>query len=81
MKRLWVDPGWRGRGVGRALMAGLEEAARLLGLEALRLDTGSRQPEAVALYESSGWERVHVDDDGRPYHFRYAKTLAVRDGA
>jgi GNAT superfamily N-acetyltransferase len=60
VRRLWVDPRWRRRGVARALMDGLEQAARDLGLLEMRLATGDRQPEAVALYESLGWRRVKV---------------------
>ena len=66
VRRLWVDPQWRGRGVGRDLMARLEEAAHDLGLSVLRLATGDRQPEAVALYEGTGWERVFVTPEGAP---------------
>jgi GNAT superfamily N-acetyltransferase len=66
VRRLWVDPGSRGRGIGRALMTGLEVEARRLGISKLILATGDRQPEAVALYESSGWERVGVDANGAP---------------
>jgi GNAT superfamily N-acetyltransferase len=79
VKRLWVDPAWRGRGAGRSLMAALEDGARGLGLHALELGTGERQPEAVCLYASSGWERLRVDGDGRPlpdWHLRFAKRLA-----
>ena len=47
-------------------MAGIEDAARELGLTDLRLGTGDAQPEAIALYASSGWERVFVGRDGRP---------------
>jgi GNAT superfamily N-acetyltransferase len=61
VRRVWVDPEWRRRGVARALMEGLEDAARDLGLVTLRLATGDRQPEAVALYDSFGWERTRVD--------------------
>jgi GNAT superfamily N-acetyltransferase len=78
IRRLWVDPGQRGQGVARALMAGVEDAARELGLTDLRLGTGDRQPEAVALYESSGWERVLVGRDGRPVpprHIWFVKQL------
>ncbi len=59
-------------------MAGVEDSARELGLTDLRLGTGDRQPEAVALYESSGWERVHVGNDGRPVpprHIWFVKQL------
>ncbi len=58
VKRMYVAPSARGRGVARALLAGLEEAAGGLGLDRLVLETGLRQPEAVALYASSGWTRV-----------------------
>jgi len=78
VKRLWVHPAWRGLGVGRALMDALEETARRLGLDSLELATGDRQPEAVALYESSGWERLHVDEAGRPlpeWFIRFVKRL------
>jgi GNAT superfamily N-acetyltransferase len=78
IRRLWVDPASRGQGVARALMGGIEDAARDLGLTDLRLGTGDRQPEAVALYESSGWERALVGRDGRPVpprHIWYTKLL------
>ncbi len=78
IRRLWVDPAWRGHGIARALMAAVEDAARELGLTDLRLGTGDRQPEAVALYESSGWERVLVGRDGRPVpprHIWFVKLL------
>jgi GNAT superfamily N-acetyltransferase len=66
VKRLWVHPGSRGLGIARALMQGLEAAGRELGFVTLRLETGSRQPEAVALYDGSGWERQHEDWEGGP---------------
>jgi GNAT superfamily N-acetyltransferase len=78
IRRLWVDPRQRGQGVARALMTGVEEAARQLGLTDLRLGTGDRQPEAVSLYESSGWERVLLGKDGRPVpprHIWFVKRL------
>jgi len=80
VRRLWVDPVWRGRGVARALMAELEQAALDLGLGALQLGTGDRQPEAVALYRATGWERVHVGRDGQPlpdWFIRFTKTLSA----
>jgi hypothetical protein len=60
-------------------MDALEQSARVLGLVALRLGTGDRQPEAVALYTATGWERVHLDADGGPLpvcHIRFVKHLA-----
>ena len=79
VRRLWVDPTWRGHGLGRTLMTGLEQEARSLGLSALILATGDRQPEAVGLYETAGWERLHVDAGGAPLpacHIRFSKVIA-----
>ena len=80
VRRLWVDPGWRRLGVGRVLMEALEEAARTRGADTRRLATGDRQPEAVALYEGSGWERGRVDTyEGEAETvcvFRFSKSLS-----
>jgi GNAT superfamily N-acetyltransferase len=54
VKRLWTDPARRGRGVARTVMAELESVAADLGYTALWLATGTRQPEAVAFYATTG---------------------------
>lgn len=58
VKRMYVAPGMRGRGVGRALLDALEAEARALGARRLVLETGPRQPEAIALYERAGFVRI-----------------------
>lgn len=58
LKRMFVRSGARQRGVARALLAAGEQAARELGYHALWLETGLRQPEAVALYRSAGYTGV-----------------------
>jgi GNAT superfamily N-acetyltransferase len=55
VKRMYVVPGARGLGLARAMLAHLEDTARAAGAEAMVLETGLRQPEAIALYESSGY--------------------------
>jgi GNAT superfamily N-acetyltransferase len=78
VKRLWVDPDWRGHGIGRALMAALEQTARDLGLSDLELATGHRQPEAVSLYTATGWARRFEDADGNallPGYIRFTKRV------
>lgn len=58
IKRMYVVPTARGRGVARALLLALEHEARRLGYAIARLDTGPRQPAAKALYESTGYRPV-----------------------
>lgn len=58
LRRMYVAPDARGRGYGRVLLAALEDAARGLGYERLRLETGNLQVEALALYERVGYARI-----------------------
>ena len=58
IKRMYVSPSVRGKGVGRALLSALEEEARRLGTKRLLLETGVRQPEALALYRKSGFAEI-----------------------
>ncbi len=58
IKRMFVRVEARGHGLGRALLFALEAEARRLGLTRLVLETGTRQHEALALYESAGFSRI-----------------------
>jgi GNAT superfamily N-acetyltransferase len=58
VKRMYVVPAARGQGLSRALLAALEDSARGAGVTRLRLETGDRQPEAVRLYETSGYRPI-----------------------
>lgn len=58
LKRMYTTPGARRRGVSRALLAQLEREAVALGMRRLQLETGRRQPEAIALYEADGYHRI-----------------------
>jgi GNAT superfamily N-acetyltransferase len=66
IKRMYVAPEARGRGVGKALLDALESLARDLGYALVRLDTGPKQPGAQRLYERSGYVSV-PDYNGNPY--------------
>ena len=66
IKRMYVAPEERGRGVGRALLAALEDAARSLGYTRVRLDTGAKQPEAEAMYRRAGYREIG-DYNGNPF--------------
>jgi GNAT superfamily N-acetyltransferase len=58
IKRMYVVPEARSRGLARMLLSALEDAARELGYARVRLDTGPRQPHARALYESTGYREI-----------------------
>jgi GNAT superfamily N-acetyltransferase len=60
IKRLYVAAEARGEGVSRRILDGLERAAIARGYQAVRLDTGDRQPPALALFRSAGY--VAIDD-------------------
>jgi len=77
LKRMYVVPAARGRGLGRRVLVELEGAARRLGYAAVVLETGDRQPEALALYESSGYERIpcYPPYDSRALSLCFEKRL------
>ena len=58
IKRMYLVPSARGQGVARILLRALEDAARRLGYDVVRLDTGPRQPHARGLYESEGYVAI-----------------------
>ena len=58
IKRMYVEPCARGCGVGRALIEALESTLLRCGIRLVRLETGVRQPEALALYERCGYVRI-----------------------
>jgi putative acetyltransferase len=69
IKRMFVEPSARGRGVGRAVLVELHRWAAELGHERSRLETSKRLEAAVRLYSKAGYEVIpnyapytHVDD-------------------
>jgi len=77
IKRMYVAPEARGRGVGRALLDSLESDARRLGALRLVLETGERQAEALALYARAGFSRIPAFGEyaGSPLSVCLAKPL------
>lgn len=65
LKRMFVRPELRGKGISKALMAFLEARAAACGCRELRLETGVRQPEALGLYARSGYVRCGPFGDYR----------------
>jgi len=58
LKRMWVAPDARSRGVGKALLRAVEDSARAAGRRRMVLETGVEQPEAIGLYVAAGYQPV-----------------------
>lgn len=58
VKRMYTAPAARGRGLARAVLAAVERSAREAGRRRMVLETGGRQPEAISLYLSAGYQRI-----------------------
>ncbi len=58
IKRVFVQPAFRGLGAARAVLTELEQWAGELAYTGYVLETGLQQPEAIRLYESSGYQRI-----------------------
>jgi GNAT superfamily N-acetyltransferase len=58
VKRMYVAPSGRRQGLARLMLAHLEATARTAGADVVILETGTAQPEAMALYQSAGYEPV-----------------------
>jgi hydroxymethylpyrimidine/phosphomethylpyrimidine kinase len=78
IKRMYVTPAGRRRGLARTILAELERTAAAGGAHRVVLETGTEQPEAIALYLSSGYEPIagfgYYADRPRARHF--GKALA-----
>jgi GNAT superfamily N-acetyltransferase len=75
---MYVVDSARGRGLARRALADLERSAAEAGRSRIVMETGTRQPEAIALYESCGY--ATIPDFGvhreHPESVCFAKTLA-----
>lgn len=83
IKRMYVVPEARGLGLSRIVLAALEDDARAAGRVRMVLETGTRQPEAISLYTSSGYEPCAKFGHYRFHDLSrcYAKPLAPREPA
>lgn len=75
IKRMWVSPAARGRGLGSALLAALEAAARDLGAARAVLDTHADLAPALRLYARGGWSEVEAYNDNPYATHWFAKQL------
>lgn len=78
VKRMFVVPDHRRRGIGRRLLAALESRAVELGHEIVRLETGKGQPEAVHMYKSAGYREIPGFGEyaGNPFSLCFEKSLS-----
>jgi GNAT superfamily N-acetyltransferase len=58
IKRMYTLPAARGQGLARAVLAAVEQSAREHGRRRIVLETGGRQPEAINLYVTAGYQRI-----------------------
>jgi len=76
VKRMYVVPARRRRGIAAALLQALEDEARVMGCTRLRLDTGPKQPHAQRLYLRSGYDPVPDYNDNPKASFWGEKLLS-----
>ena len=81
VKRMYVAPSARGRGLARTLLAELERAALAAGRTRVVLETGEAQPEAVQLYKSAGYTPVPAFGyyAGEPLSIHLGKDLTPQE--
>jgi putative acetyltransferase len=77
VKRMYVEPDFRGRGIARRILAELEGRAVRFGFTVARLETGVQMPEAIRLYESAGYRRIdnYGTYVGNPHSVCFEKSL------
>lgn len=63
IKRMWVDPAWRGVGLAPRLLADLESRAVAMGHRIVRLDTNATLTTAIAMYERAGYQPIEPYND------------------
>ena len=75
LKRMWVAESARGLGVGRRLLAALEDQAAMHGVRTVRLETNKSLVEAIGLYRSAGYAEVAPFNDEPYAHHWFEKQL------
>lgn len=81
IKRMYVRPDYRGKGVAREILRQLEVSAKQANIHTLRLETGIHQLEAIALYQKCGFSPIPPFGDYQPdpLCLFFEKPLAIHD--
>jgi putative acetyltransferase len=79
IKRMYVRPAYRGRGIARQLIVALEEEILAADRSIIRLETGTYLPAAIALYRSAGYLPIPVFGEyvGNPFSVCFETRLGV----
>jgi GNAT superfamily N-acetyltransferase len=82
VKRMFVEPHVRGRGLSRKILANLEDVALENGYDTVRLETGKKQPEAIGLYKSAGYYQIpcYGQFAHRPLSVCFEKKIFKEEG-
>ncbi|MFI5895556.1 GNAT family N-acetyltransferase [Actinoplanes sp. NPDC051513] len=79
LKRMYVRPAFRGRGIARQMIVAIEEEALAAGRPVIRLETGDYLPAAIALYQSAGYRQIPAYGPyvGNPFSVCFEKRLVA----
>jgi putative acetyltransferase len=77
LKRMYVRPAYRGRGLARQMIVAIEEEALAAGRPVIRLETGTYLPAAIAVYQSAGYRPIPAFGEyaGNPHSLCFEKRL------
>ena len=78
IKRMYTKPEWRGKGIAGEVLAELEKWGKEMGYQTCVLETGKRQPEAIALYKKQGYSLIdnYGQYEGVENSLCFGKTLS-----
>ncbi|HEY4152042.1 MAG TPA: GNAT family N-acetyltransferase [Pseudolysinimonas sp.] len=79
IKRMWVDPAWRGHGLATRLLAYLEQASLASGRATVRLDTNPVLLEAIAMYRKNGYRDTERYNDNPYAGLWFEKTVSAAE--
>jgi GNAT superfamily N-acetyltransferase len=79
LKRMYVRPAFRGRGLARQMIVAIEEEALAADRPVIRLETGTGLPAAIALYQSAGYRQIPPFGEyaGNPHSLCFEKRMGA----